>query len=309
MSDFAATAMIRLIAAGLKRQGLAFHSSLPTSSRDAVMPLQDKRMALTHLWQTYGGAAIVRIGEAVLELPEEPALIALRLARDPEDLLQRWQKLEQFVHSRHRIRIQPVGACAVRVRHISLKVDQPPTAAEDLLIFGVLAVLIELTGARDVNARLAGDKGLSRQAARWNIVADAPVNTADWQFDWQSDAVQTHGFLPFHSDAQVIAAVRARVLADPGRAWSVQMLMDELKMPRRSLQRHLAAGGASFRELVAQARVAHGARLLGTSRMSAAEIGYSCGFSDQAHFTREFKRSTALTPALYRQKFAQHREK
>ena len=38
--------------------------------------------------------------------------------------------------------------------------------------------------------------------------------------------------------------------------------------------------------------------------MSTAEVGYMCGFADQAHFTRQFKRHTAMTPALYRSEFA-----
>jgi len=47
------------------------------------------------------------------------------------------------------------------------------------------------------------------------------------------------------------------------------------------------------------------AQLLTGSPASPAEIGYACGFADQAHFTREFKRRTALTPALYRAEFSQ----
>jgi AraC-like DNA-binding protein len=34
------------------------------------------------------------------------------------------------------------------------------------------------------------------------------------------------------------------------------------------------------------------------------EIGYLCGFSDQAHFTREMKGMTAITPAQYREQFS-----
>jgi AraC-like DNA-binding protein len=35
-----------------------------------------------------------------------------------------------------------------------------------------------------------------------------------------------------------------------------------------------------------------------------AEVGFLCGFSDQAHFTRAFKRQVGLTPARYRTEFA-----
>jgi AraC-like DNA-binding protein len=38
--------------------------------------------------------------------------------------------------------------------------------------------------------------------------------------------------------------------------------------------------------------------------MPTAQVGYVCGFADQAHFTRQFKRHTAMTPGLYRSEFA-----
>ncbi len=38
--------------------------------------------------------------------------------------------------------------------------------------------------------------------------------------------------------------------------------------------------------------------------MATAEVAYLCGFADQAHFTRQFKQHTAMTPGLYRDAFA-----
>jgi transcriptional regulator GlxA family with amidase domain len=46
------------------------------------------------------------------------------------------------------------------------------------------------------------------------------------------------------------------------------------------------------------------AELLSKSALGLAEIGFTCGFADQAHFTRAFKRFTAFTPAAYRSDFA-----
>jgi AraC family transcriptional regulator len=50
-------------------------------------------------------------------------------------------------------------------------------------------------------------------------------------------------------------------------------------------------------------RVQHAARELTTSRRAVAEIALSCGFADQAHFSRVFKRWTGWTPARYRDSF------
>ena len=77
-----------------------------------------------------------------------------------------------------------------------------------------------------------------------------------------------------------------------------------LILSARSLQRHLAAHDSGFGVLLRQVRLARSARLLAETPQSPAQIGYVCGFSDQAHFTREFKRHSAVTPLRFRQQFA-----
>jgi AraC-like DNA-binding protein len=66
-----------------------------------------------------------------------------------------------------------------------------------------------------------------------------------------------------------------------------------------------AAGGADPVGVLRGGRLrCRQARLLAESPQSPAQIGYLCGFSDQAHFTREFKRHSAVTPARFREQFA-----
>ena len=72
----------------------------------------------------------------------------------------------------------------------------------------------------------------------------------------------------------------------------------------RSLQRSLAAEGAGFGHLLGETRCSAAGRFLTTTRMRLAEIAYVCGFADQAHFTREFRRHAAFTPARFRADFA-----
>jgi AraC-like DNA-binding protein len=38
--------------------------------------------------------------------------------------------------------------------------------------------------------------------------------------------------------------------------------------------------------------------------MAIAEIGFVCGYSDQAHLTREFNRRMGVPPARYRELFS-----
>lgn len=304
MNDFAAAAMMRLIRLGLARQGLA--SGGVGSPAAAHVPLKDKRALAEALLQTHGPDALLRIGEAVHDAPNEPTHVALALARDPFDLVSRWQRLERFIHSRHRTRILERDETRLVLRHVALAPHPPPRRAEDLLIFGLLAALVEYVGAEDFRARIAGETVWRRRGGTWKGGA-CPDDVSRWEFAWTS----VRRIAPVSDTAPIpgdwAAAARAALAADPGRGWTLRQLADALRVSTRSLQRRLKTEGTSFSYLLAEARLAAAATLLGTSDRSAAEIGYACGFADQPHFTRDFKRHTALTPTAFRAQFAQAR--
>jgi len=56
----------------------------------------------------------------------------------------------------------------------------------------------------------------------------------------------------------------------------------------------------SIGEYVRRLRIEYAAREILKSDLSLAEIALSAGFSDQSHFTREFKRQMRITPAEYK---------
>ena len=72
---------------------------------------------------------------------------------------------------------------------------------------------------------------------------------------------------------------------------------------RRTLQRRLGALGATFPGVVRAARAAAAGRLLAESALPLGAVGFACGFADQPHFTRQFRRQTGMTPAAYRRAF------
>jgi transcriptional regulator GlxA family with amidase domain len=51
-------------------------------------------------------------------------------------------------------------------------------------------------------------------------------------------------------------------------------------------------------------RVQTACRMLVDSRESIAGIALRCGFADQSHLTREFRRVTGLTPGAYRETYS-----
>ncbi|WP_439519720.1 helix-turn-helix transcriptional regulator [Hydrogenophaga sp.] len=301
MNDFASEAMLRLVRTGLKRQGLATDGPPPV--RQAHVPLADKRAWLHRLWQAHGPDVIVRLGEAVHRMDDEPLLLALSLARDPADLLQRWQRLERFVHSRHRMRVDQPEPGWLRIRHVSLDPHLPPTPAEDLLVFGFLVAMCERLETPGVRARPEALTGWSRSQRAWRSHA-WPDDVSAWELRWQTASVNPVADVPPADPDGWIAHLQARLAADPGRSWTVQSLALAAASSPRTLQRRLALRDLTFTQLLSDARLISAARLLAVSPMPTAEVGYVCGFADQAHFTRQFKHHTAMTPGLYRNAFA-----
>ncbi|MBL8385134.1 MAG: helix-turn-helix transcriptional regulator [Burkholderiales bacterium] len=299
MKDFAAAAMLRLISQGLARLGIAPTGRAP---RAALVPLADKRHLVEALLAAHGAVSLLRLGEAVNDLGDDPTLMALTLAVDLHDLVRRWQRLERFVHSRHRVQVAWSAPARLVLAHVSLDRD-PPGAAEDLLVFGLLVALASRQVAPGLRARFAGERRWRYGAAGW-VDRPLPRAVSTWELAWDPMPSPLLPMPPAASADKWIAWVRERLAADPGRSWTVRALAAEAGLPARTLQRRFAAVQTSFRSLVAQARLAAAARLLTTSAAAPAEVAYVCGYADQAHFTREFKRHTALTPARYRAEFA-----
>lgn len=302
MNDFASAAMMKLVRDGLARQGIA--PPPPTPARDGRVALGDKQALLARLWEQHGPGPVARIGEAIHGVQDDPTLRALVLAVDPPDLLARWQRLERFVHSRHRTRVEAPGPAQLRLQHVSLASAPAPAPAEDLLVIGLLVALCERVLGQGVRARPVGGRLWLRQQGRWR---DGPWPQAwhTWDLHWDpvASAPQAPVTEPVASD-RWLAQLQARLRADPGRPWRVDDLARACALSARSLQRHLAQRQLGFARLLTEVRVQCAAELLTHSALSVAEVGYRCGFADQPHFSRHFRGCTAVTPARYRDQFS-----
>jgi len=295
MDDFASAAMMRVVHQGLLRQGLA--PPPPPPARLGRVALPDKRTQLQALWQAHGPAVIARLGEAVHDLHDDPLLTALTPSRDPVDLLERWQRLERFIHSRHRVALVATGPDRLRWHHVSLKAGAPPTAAEDLLVAGLLLALAQRAGVHGLRARPADTRAWVFDdgwcARHWHDRLDA------WEWRWRPQPAPADA----SGDPRAAPSLLALLQADPARGWTLHRMAQAVNAAPRTLQRQLARQGHSFSTLLAQARLNHAAHRLADSPAPLAEVGYLSGYADQPHFTRQFHAHTGLTPAQYRAQF------
>ncbi|QIZ79808.1 helix-turn-helix transcriptional regulator [Thalassovita gelatinovora] len=88
--------------------------------------------------------------------------------------------------------------------------------------------------------------------------------------------------------------------SDIGRSWKLCDAARDLAFSERSLQRRLSGEGRSFSSILRRARMRAATDLLTRSSAPLAEIGYCCGYADQAHFQRDFLRVTNMTPRVFR---------
>jgi AraC-like DNA-binding protein len=71
-------------------------------------------------------------------------------------------------------------------------------------------------------------------------------------------------------------------------------------MSLRTFQRRLESEGTRFRVLLDQTRTQLAESLLADASFTLTEVSFYCGFSEQASFSRAFKRWTGKTPSAYR---------
>jgi AraC-like DNA-binding protein len=99
-----------------------------------------------------------------------------------------------------------------------------------------------------------------------------------------------------------VRAAIAASMCDGGAA--LERTAIQLGMSPRSLQRHLAAMGTSYRDMVAEVRLNAACRLLVESNESISEIALRLGYAGTSSFSRVFMRWTKIQPVNYRRQRA-----
>jgi AraC-like DNA-binding protein len=98
--------------------------------------------------------------------------------------------------------------------------------------------------------------------------------------------------------AQVHAAIIKNLAHDRVRLSSIA---DELKLSPRTLQRKLNEAGASFQQVLDQARFALATDYLRQESLSLVDISFLLGYQEQSAFTHAFKEWAGVNPGAWRE--------
>lgn len=297
-SDFASAAIMRLVVDGLARQGITAPIDSPEGAR---IPRPQKRDILAAVLSEHGPKAILSISDAAQHMSPEPVVQALTHARSLAELLDRWQRLERFSHAKHTVAVTKLRPDAFRLTHKSRHGGSPPSAAESLLVLGLIGCLSEIIGARDVTLRTKNG-ALMRKKRAWHQLQ---LTDFDGTVELTASQKLSEAATADKSTApDLLLDLRNRFVADPVRRWSLKNLADDSGLSVRTLQRRLTAHSMSFSRILSEARLEVAARhLCDADGPSLAEIGFLSGFSDQAHFARAFSKGVGTTPSAYRRDF------
>ena len=308
--DFASAAMVRALLRGMAGLGLRL-PEMADKFTQATVPLDLKRAVVQAAVEQAGLAVLPLLGKGLHDLAMEPTHLALTAGRSAASMLVRWQRLERYIHSKHRIQWLGLTPTSVRVSHTHKDTGPAPLAAEDLVVCGVLCALLEANGLHSVRATAADIELYPKPDSHQVLQCVQQGQTATWLLTWQGALDKGSDLDLTVSWAQVAPPTWSRFAFAAGdhvarclpELVSVEDAALALGMSRRTFQRTLAAENLSHQDIQSEVRFRLAGWCLLESEIPIAEIGFVCGYSDQSHLTREFNRRVGVPPARYRDLF------
>lgn len=83
---------------------------------------------------------------------------------------------------------------------------------------------------------------------------------------------------------------------------SIEELAAMVDISSRTLSRHLAAAGSSFRVLASEIRHARACAMLAAGEMAVSQVAFRLGYGDAANFSHAFRARSGMSPRLYRRR-------
>lgn len=123
-------------------------------------------------------------------------------------------------------------------------------------------------------------------------------------FNHVSEYLQSNEPPDFDKYYELLSAVRNRIYSANYQFFCVEGSAHEIRMSKSNFQ-HLYKKffGVTFMQDLINSRIEHAKMLLLNTNLASADISKQCGYNNFAHFTRQFKKHTGLTPLEYRRHY------
>ncbi|HYQ24958.1 AraC family transcriptional regulator [Stenotrophomonas sp.] len=132
-----------------------------------------------------------------------------------------------------------------------------------------------------------------RQALQDGHYSEARLALAELVLAW---CRQGHGNLLLPQAPSLGEQIRDRIAADPSRDWQSRDVEDQFALSGATLRRRLAAERTSLRQLLTEARLAHGMTLLYTTDLPLKTVAARAGYRSAASFSKRFAEQYGLAP-------------
>ena len=288
-------------------------SNVDLRAADGV-PIPAQRVLLETVAAIGGDGALIELAERLVTHVDHPLVFSLLNSVDVDEAIDKEQRLMRYFHASHTIRVLARDERSIELEHYS-KQGRQPVRPESLTVLGNNLVLVRELGYQDLRATLPSSEhpdrvvfaenaprspfpegGHSHWRLTWSgfVPVRAPMPGLDELLTQRSDLTDLTRVLGVAGD------VAALVSTDLTRRWTLDGVAQTLGHSKRSLQRRLAGESTSFSAVVDGARIEKARKLLADPRLSVTEIGYLCGFSDSAHFSRRFRAAEGRSPSAFR---------
>lgn len=278
--------------------------------RQTHIPAEMKRDVLNYVWREAGPEFLLSIGQGVREAVHDPIWRGALLSRKPEYLFEKWQRFEKFSHSSNRLRIEMTGEMGAKFERYTID-GGIPTPQENLLICGLITALLEEIGCVGLRCEMqigGSEKFNIRENGRFALPKNAEELTAEmWRIDWRDFSPGNKSRVPETISLPIspghiphVEFLIGLLMADVSHQWKVDELAREAGLSKRSLQRKLKDADLDFSSLIRIVRIHEACALLTENDAPITSIAFCTGFSDSAHFSRDFRASMGMTPTDYR---------
>lgn len=300
MEQFTYSGLVALLAQAIADQApeLLEGTTIADPMKGALADVGQKLTLVQRVMERHGPGLLLNVGQYLDIVDETPALTVMKRSAAPRVLAEKFMRLERYHHSSHRTFIETRSGtwqCARTSR------ESAPTLGENCLIAGLLLGLLMAIGQEDCQLEIGG-KSFAPSDLREATFAPG-ADTAHFCITWAPSTEpgdQKPLPVPNVEDARLSDRLAALFETDLGRSWRSSDAARLLALSERSMQRRLVAEAQSYSSILRRARMKAATVYLVETDTTLAEIGYCCGYADQAHFQRDFLRTANVTPRQFR---------